>query len=249
MKILKQTITQLTLQTKSIFSSLRISIFLMAGGLIWLTLTYNSTTLSCQRLDAKKGSCELTRSGLLGSNTEEISLRDLQGAKVESDEDSSRMLLLTNRGEVPFTYYYLGGFWDKYRLASEVNSFVKNTEHRSLKLTQDDRWFGMIGGIVLLIGLALIVFSENKTYNFDKTFAKMTVKQFGLMVNKVTEHSVHKISGVELEKTKDSDGNTSYQVKLLMLGGDRLCLSTGSDRGEQQKIAGLIRSYLNGRST
>lgn len=77
----------------------------------------------------------------------------------------------------------------------------------------------------------------------------MTVKQWSPMVNKVTGHSISEISGVELEETKNSDGNITCEVKLLMLGGDRICLSAGSHRAGQQKIAELVRSYLNARSS
>jgi hypothetical protein len=68
-------------------------------------------------------------------------------------------------------------------------------------------------------------------------------------VTEITEPSISEILGVELEETKNSDGDTACQVKLLISGGDRICLSTGSDRGEQQKIAELISSYLSARST
>jgi hypothetical protein len=76
----------------------------------------------------------------------------------------------------------------------------------------------------------------------------MTIKQLSPMVNKVTGHSIREISGVEIEEIKDSNGNVTCEVKLLMLGGDRICLSAGSHRAEQQKIAELARSYLNARS-
>lgn len=139
MKILQQTITELEIQGTSIFSSFLASIFLTVFGLIWLKFTDNSTTLTCQRSDANEGNCELTRSGLLGSNTEKISLKNLQGAKVESANDGSRVVLLTNGGEVPFTYYYTS-WGEQNSLAYDVNLFVKNTQHRLLKLTQKNRF-------------------------------------------------------------------------------------------------------------
>lgn len=70
-----------------------------------------------------------------------------------------------------------------------------------------------------------------------------------LTIQKVDEPSIREISGVELEENQDSDGDSYCQVKLLISGGDRVCLSIGSARGEQQKIAELVRSYLNARST
>ena len=76
----------------------------------------------------------------------------------------------------------------------------------------------------------------------------MTVKNLYPMVNKITEHSLREISGVELEEIKQGDGEFTCEVKLLTLAGDRICLSAGTNRAEQQKIAELVRSYLKARS-
>jgi hypothetical protein len=43
----------------------------------------HAATLNCQRLQAKQGSYQLVAIDLLGSNTQEIQLAALRGAKVE----------------------------------------------------------------------------------------------------------------------------------------------------------------------
>jgi hypothetical protein len=247
MQILKQTSTELTIITSSVWT-----IWLFACPFITIALAFiilmPNTTLACQRVESKQGNCQLTYSSLAWSNTQEISLENLQGAKVEQNDDISKVVLLTKVGEVPFTHYSTS-WGDKQSMASDVNSFVENAEHRLLKLDQDDRWFGwMFGGIFLLPGVLIFALAKNEIYSFDKTFGKITVKRWGLLVNDVTEYSNREFSEVELEKTKDSDGNISYDVNLLMVGGDRLSLCSSLDREEQQKIADLIRSYLDGRS-
>jgi hypothetical protein len=72
-------------------------------------------------------------------------------------------------------------------------------------------------------------------------------------VNEVTERSLSEISEVKLEevevyKIEHMDAYTLYQVRLLMNGGDILSLGGISNQKEQQKMADLIRSYLDGRS-
>ncbi|MEO9125759.1 MAG: hypothetical protein ABI262_13900, partial [Microcoleus sp.] len=74
-----------------------------------------------------------------------------------------------------------------------------------------------------------------------------------IRINEVTEKSLSEISEVELKtvqvhQTEHMDSYTCYQVHLLMNGGDTLFLSGGLNREEQQKMADLIRGYLNRRS-
>ncbi len=72
MKIIKQTGTELVIQTQSLFNFWLHSCLLMTLGLISLIFDYHTATLSCQRLQAKQGNCQIVRSNLLGSNIQEI---------------------------------------------------------------------------------------------------------------------------------------------------------------------------------
>lgn len=101
----------------------------------------------------------------------------------------------------------------------------------------------MFGSIFLLCGLFALATAKDEIYILDQTFGKMTVKRWGLRVNDVTERSTSEISAVKLDDEQDSEGNRSYYIYLLMLGGDRICLSCDSIP-HQRKMAGLIRSYL-----
>ncbi|MBD1826067.1 hypothetical protein NDI47_04010 [Microcoleus vaginatus GB1-A2] len=111
-----------------------------------------------------------------------------------------------------------------------------------LQIILASNWIG--GGIFLLFSLFLLDGAIEEIYIFDKTFGKMTVKRWGLWLNDVTECSTREISAVELDEIADSDGNRSYYVDLLMLGGALICLRSHS-LTEQYKMAGLIRSYTS----
>src|SRR6476620_609535 len=180
MKIIKQTASELIIQTQSIFDFWFPSCLFMAFGLFGLAFDYHKATLSCQRLQAKQGSCQIVRSNLLGSKIQEIELASLQGAKVQRCGYKTRVVLLTSVGNVPFTPNSTNwGTQDA--VASDINFYVKNAKDRLLRLSQEDRWLGRTGGIFLLAAAAVIVLRNNETYSFDGNLNTLTVKQRGLL--------------------------------------------------------------------
>lgn len=244
MKIIRQTASELIIQTKSIFDFWLPSCLFMAVGLISVTFDYHAATLSCQRLKAKEGNCQIVRSNLLGSNIKEIELASLRGAKVERCGYKTRVVLLTSVGNVPFTANSTNwGTQDA--VASDINFFVKNAKNRLLRLSQDDRWLGWTGGIFLLTGIAVIVLRNNEIYSFDETLNTLTVKQRGLWAHKVIEYSLCDIYGVEVDRTKDRQNDTWYQVRLLVCGGSRISLPNTMNIYQQEKIAKAINHYLH----
>ncbi|MEG3986403.1 hypothetical protein QUA20_06755 [Microcoleus sp. Pol7_A1] len=244
MKIIKQTATELRIQTQSIFDFWLPSCLLMTLGLISLIFDYHGATLSCQRLQAKQGNCQIVRSNLLGSNIKEIQLTSLRGAKVQRCGYKSRVVLLTSVGNVPFTANSTN-WGNQDAVASDINFFVKNAKHRLLRLSQDDRWLGWTGGIFLLAALAAIVLRKNETYSFDGTLNTLTVKQRGLLARKVIQYSLCEIYAVEVDRTKDRDHDIWYEVRLLACGGSRISLPRTMNPYQQAKIAKAINNYLH----
>ncbi|MEG4987806.1 hypothetical protein QUB08_18805 [Microcoleus sp. BR0-C5] len=244
MKIIKQTASELIIQTQSIFDFWFPSCLFMTLGLISLTFDYHAASLSCQRLQAKQGKCQIVRSNLLGSNIKEIELASLRGAKVERCGYKTRVVLLTSVGTVPFTANSTNwGTQDA--VASDINFFVKNAKNRLLRLSQDDHWLGWTGGIFLLAGIAAIVLRNNEIYSFDETLNTLTVKQRGLLAGKVMEYSLCEIYGVEVDRTKDRDHDIWYEVRLLACGGCRISLPRTMNPYQQEKIAKAINNYLH----
>ena len=188
------------------------------------------------------------RSNLLGSNTQEIQLAALRGAKVERCGYKSRVVLLTSVGNVPFTANSTN-WGHKDAVASDINFFVKNGKDRLLRLSQDDRWFGWTGGILLLAAVGAIALSNNETYSFDGTLNTLTVKQRGWWVCKVIQYSLCKIYGVEVDRTKDRDNDTWYEIRLLVSGGSRICLPNTMNPYQQAAIAKAINNYLHARAS
>lgn len=248
MKIIKHTATELIIQTQSRFDFWLPSCLLMAFGLISLGFDYHAATLNCQRLRPKQGNCQLVRSNLLGSNIQQIQLASLQGAKVERCGYKSRVVLLTSVGNVPFTGNSTN-WGNQDAVASDINFFVKNGKHRLLRLSQDDRWWGWTGGIFLLAAVGAIVLRNDETYSFDGTLNTLSVKQRGLLGTKLIQHSLCEICGVEVDRKKDRDNDTWYEVRLLVCGGSRISLPNTMSPYKQIEIALAINNYLMARSS
>ena len=155
--------SQLKIQTSNIWVDLLSSLPFIIFGLFLVDISPN-TTLICQRIETKQGNCKLTESKLWGSSSQEISLDDLQGGKVVQKRKGSRqVVVLTKTGGIPLGSASRGG--DKYSIANQINSFVKNTDIKSLNVSQDDRWFGWIfGGIFVLGGVLKYVQKRQKLY-------------------------------------------------------------------------------------
>ncbi|AFZ08452.1 hypothetical protein Osc7112_4124 [Oscillatoria nigro-viridis PCC 7112] len=244
MKIIKQTASELIIQTQSIFDFWFPSCLFMIFGLISLTFDYHAASLSCQRLQAKQGKCQIVRSNLLGSNIKEIELASLRGAKVERCGYKTRVVLLTSVGNVPFTANS-PNWGTQDAVASDINFFVKNAKNRLLRLSQDERWLGWTGGIFLLTGIAAIVLRNNETYSFDETLNTLTVKQRGLLASTVIQYSLCEIYGVEVDRTEDRGNDIWYEVRLLACGGSRISLPRTMNPYQQAKIAKAINNYLH----
>jgi len=220
--------------------------------------------LSCKKIEPKIASCEMITSSFMGLVKGELnSIEQVQEARVDktdtTDSDGSpiskqNVFLVTNQGDVALPHQTVND-------AELFNKYIQ-TSVRELVIEKDNRlsnlWSILFDGVFVVIGFATIYFVFHnlfsvETYIFDKNASILTIKKRGIRVNKVTEKSLSEISEVELKtvqvhKTEHMDSYTCYQVHLLMNGGDTLCLSGGLNREEQQKMADLIRSYLDGRS-
>jgi hypothetical protein len=213
--------------------------------------------LSCNKIEPKIATCELSRSTFMGLNKSDLtSIEQVQGARFEASQTTNsdgnpmtvnQVFLVTKEGEVLI----------ENESAEDANSFNKyiQTSTGGFVIEKDNRLlflgtmlffslFLVIGfGVMSRVLRCLIV----KTYIFDKDASTLTLKKRGIWVNEVAERSLSEISEVKLETIYRENG-TLYKVCLLMDEGDVLSLGGCSHEKEQQKIAEWIRSYLDGRS-
>lgn len=213
--------------------------------------------VSCNKIEPKVATCELSRSSFMGFNKGEVaSIEQVEEARFETrdttDSDGKTMtlynvflltkdekiLLANNSAEdaISFNEY----------METSIGAFV---------IEADNRLSGL--GIMLVLSLFLViglgVFSGVlrclifASYIFDKNENTLTIKEKGIWVNEVVKRALSDISEVKLETTHGENGML-YEVCLLMNEGDSLSLGGSSNQKEQHKIADWIRGYLDGRS-
>ena len=213
--------------------------------------------LSCNKIEPKIATCELSRSSFMGLNKGELtSIEQVKGARFETEDTTdgdgkpmtvSHVFLVTKEWE----------FLLNNQSAEDANSFNEyiQTSTGVLVIETDNRLlsFGIMlfPSLFLVIGFA--VFSRVlryfivETYIFDKDTSTLTLKKRGIWVKEVAERSLSEISEVKLE-TIYRENIMLCEVCLLMNEGNRLSLGGSSNQKELQKIADLIRSYIERRS-
>ena len=271
MKVIEKTEYLLKLKNGLSFAGLLFPVVWVTGfsgiPLLMIVITMSSSgveRLSCKKIEPKIATCEMSTSSFMGLVKGELeSIPQVKEAIVEkidttdSDGNSTfkqNVFLATNQGDVYLPHQTVDD-------ANSFNQYIQNSVEK-LVIEKDNRLsnFGSIlsQGIFVVIGFATIYFMFHDffsitTYIFDKNASILTIKKRGIRINEVTEKSLSEISEVELKivqvhKTEHMDSYTCYEVRLLMNGGDILCLSGSSNQEEQQKMADLIRSFLDRRS-
>ncbi len=197
MKIVQETPNLLILRLRPILLWIIAGIFVPVG-LFVLTTLGKATTFTCTRTEPTN--CQLVASGLLGSQSKQIPLNMLQGAKVEEDNSDDgntyRVIILTSSGDIPFTSYLSYGESDKQAIASHINQFLRDPRQTSLIQKQDDRLLMyLFGGSFVIVGFIMLM-APVVTCVFDKTVDTLTLKRQGLLGTKVIEHRLDKIKYV-----------------------------------------------------
>jgi hypothetical protein len=214
--------------------------------------------LSCNKIEPKIATCQLSRSSFMGLNKGEVTpIQQVKGARFETEDitDSdgktmtvSHVFLVTKEWE-----FLLAN--QSAEDASSFNEYMQ-TSTGVLVIEADNRLlsFGIMlfPSLFLVIGFAVcsrvLRYLIVETYIFDKETSTLTLKKRGIWVKEVAEQSLSEISEVKLETIYHDENANLYKVCLLMNEGDSLSLGGSSNQKEQQKIADWIRSYIEGRS-
>lgn len=233
---------------------------LICLAFVWVVLSSATAKLSCTKLESTIAACKLTTSTFIGLiQNKSTSIDRVQSAILETlntiDSDGNsisakQVFLVTNKEKIQLPNQFDDGdtkLINKY-LQLAVGGLVIEKDN-GLKTFSSILSMYIVGVVVILIltgGAMLEEKTPLKTCIFDKNAGIITIKNnWGIRVTK----QLQEISQVELVKTEDSDGdNRSYEVRLLLNGGDSLSLSHSYDRQKQQEMVDLIRGYLDGRS-
>lgn len=222
MTIIKQTPNHLIIQSRPSMRVLLCAVGFIALGLLVLEFFGRVKTLTCNRVAPSQTTCVVTASNFRNPRLQEIPIEQLQGADLEYEKISTtkahyHIVLLTDRGRLPFSPDYAIPVNKEKRntakppslhiqsIVSQINSFVQSSSKSSL-LVQDSgpQWVAYpYGAGFILFGLLVFFAFINNIVNpesctFDKTRQRVTLKLQGLPGNSRTEHSFSEIINVEL---------------------------------------------------
>jgi hypothetical protein len=134
---------------------------LMGSGLLLALFISKWGSLNCDRTTAR---CQLKSGSLLHSEQRTFPIQALKGATIDTIISRNRqgyeigqldrVLLLPDR--TPLMENHWGGEEPR-QIARQIDIFVKNPQQQSLQVSQDERWKGILGGIVLnIVGILLL---------------------------------------------------------------------------------------------
>lgn len=149
--------------------TLALAITFILEGLFLIAFFGQVITLTCNRIiPSIQSNCQLVETNLLQSNATRFPANELQGAKVGKismdNGESDQILLLTSKGEVPFSPSYSPFYVPTQAIVSEINAFVNYPNQNSLKVREDDRWFYYpLACIAIILGLLILLQDSNMT--------------------------------------------------------------------------------------
>lgn len=117
-----------------------------------MALGVEQGTLECNRSQLRQITCQHTLSNLFGERITAIPNGQLQGAEVETSKRNHRLVILTQNQRIPLIESYTMGKSGKADRASQINTFIRNSEQASLTIEQDNRWLGYLFGAMFIFG-------------------------------------------------------------------------------------------------
>ena len=168
----------------------------------------------------------------------------------DSDGDVTyKVMLETGEGDVPLTSYTSSGYGKKATIADQVNRYV---EGRAPTLTiRQGGLIGMIAsGVFLIVSLILIVVgvqSRFTTWTFDLAEGMVNLHKETLFGIRNHSYSLDDIQNVNVGRSRDSDGDTTYRVELFSNQEGQIPLTGWYSSGYRKKkrAADIIQQYLD----
>lgn len=145
--------------TKRRVQSWTFVILFLLGAAFSITIFGKVTILTCNRTEPSKY-CNLVESGLLGAQRkQQIPLNILKGARVREDSSirhgstysTYQTIIITSKGEVPFTSYSTSDKTKAEAISLNINKFVEHPQITSLNEKQDDRLFTYLTAAISII--------------------------------------------------------------------------------------------------
>lgn len=242
MKIVEETPTLMKLQKSSysiIYNYSRwlgwiffCSLFFPIGLLIFSS--GSPKTLKCNRIEPTQANCKLTSHTFSGKET--TSIRKLEGAEIEVNEDSDGdtygVILQTKEGKILLGDYYISYDSGMQEEVNKINAFINNPLQNSLIIKRSPMWiiYG-IGVLIICIAVAFIIhFLRVKVTTkciLDKELGSIYLRRWGFLGVETINCKLDEIDKVTVELL-DDDGGSTYDAELKLISGRKIILDLDS---------------------
>jgi hypothetical protein len=238
---------QLIVQTRlrTLLFKLAFSLLFALVGLAVFWFFGRSAGIACSRLEAHEVRCEIKET-LLGLAVQRAEVVNPKSATVDVNEDSDgdtyRVVLQTERSTVPLTTVYSSdGPLDQ--TAREINEFLANTSTKTLNVSQS------VSPRIYLIplcftgfGLSMMLALSFETYIFDRDRNVLSVRRESLRGTRVTEEPFSSVK-IYVRDHSASD-STSFQVHARIRSERELTLGHFSNQRSAQQLVQRIEDFI-----
>lgn len=235
-------------------------LFLISMGCygLWYTSTQLQVDmqLTCERILPSEINCRLNSSTFLERRSQELrQLQTVQLRRIWWTEDDYQVVFISAFGEV-------AAIGDNYRpsleeVVNQVNTFIHNSEDRTLKTSYDMRWKGiwLLGFIsfwlVSVLGMfpgPLFAIDFRYIYTFDQANNQATRLKCALLKKHQETWQLNDIQNVQLDEERTEDG--IFPIIILVLNsGERIPLLSWRQllvqRTQLVRTVHRIRQFLN----
>ncbi|MBN1264174.1 MAG: hypothetical protein JXA25_01685 [Anaerolineales bacterium] len=126
-------------------------------GLFFLFIFSADTSVHCERTEADMVNCMLLQTWFGLIDREKGPVTGLEGAWIEENYDSEddsttyRVVLDSQRGDIPLTSAFSSGYQGKADLVLQINQFLSNVGENELDISTGTPVLPMLIGVVLLL--------------------------------------------------------------------------------------------------
>ncbi|MEA5514120.1 hypothetical protein [Nodularia sp. UHCC 0506] len=252
MKVIQESSSQMTLRLRPWIVWILGAVFTNIG-LSGIVLWPQVHTFICRRETTAPSTCQISSTGLFWSDQQVVSLKDIEGTKIQTfrgskDKLTYRLLLLTNKGEVSPISTDISDQIRVKNWGEKIDIFLKDTQQENLFIEYDHRLFDyLFAGIFASGGLVALLSGKVVVCKIDKTLGKLTLEKYGLLGNSQAEYSISQIRGVTLQKSRNSKGGTTYRVALFMHSGEYIPFTGYYSSGfrHHQQTADHISEFID----
>lgn len=224
------------IETRSILPRTLLSVWAVAT--VVLVALSQRVVITCER-EPGGGVCSFRSERLFwSSDWKRVPIAEVERARVEEGDGTSRVTLVTKRREVPLVSVLESGLWDeKAAVVDAVNQFLRAPEAPRLTAAYGSRWAADRAPWMLITAVlaALASFTRKVRVIVDHDGGVLNLDRPRFPWGRSTEtFLLETVSRAVVEESSDSDGST-YRVALIQSDGTVVPLTRTYDSGRDRK--------------